>query len=237
MFITSKNAIVEAINKNIVISIEISDEKNNRNKDIISLATSKNIPIKYGSTNDSKYTTEKKSGIVAYIKDNQKNSLISVLSTALNNKKNPIVFILDGITDIHNYGAVIRNAHFFGIDAIIVPKNNSAPINEKVYEISSGAAYHIPILIETNLVNVVKYLKDNKFWVYYASEKGDSKLESMKFDCPMAVILGNEHSGVRSLLQKHADGSICIASPTGFDSLNVSAASAVIAYAYSTYKL
>ena len=128
MFITSKNAIVEAINKNIVISIEISDEKNSRNKDIISLATSKNIPIKYGSTNDAKYTTEKKSGIVAYIKDNQKNSLISVLSTALNNKKNPIVFILDGITDIHNYGAVIRNAHFFGIDAIIVPKNNSAQI-------------------------------------------------------------------------------------------------------------
>ncbi len=103
-----------------------------------------------------------------------------------------------------------------------------------MYEISSGAAYHIPIIVETNLSKTIEYLKNNHFWVYYASEKGTTKLQNMKFDTPTAIILGNEHSGVRELLQKCCDGSICIESQTGFDSLNVSASSAIIAYAYST---
>ncbi len=240
MFITSKNAIIEAITKNMVLSIEVADEKNSRNKDIISLAISKNISIKYIQNENNKRTkqlAEKKPSIIAHIKDTERHSMLSVLSKVLKEKKNPFVFILDGVTDVHNYGAIIRNAYFFGVDAIVVPKNNSAPLNEKVYEISSGAAYHIPILVETNLANVIEQLKKSNFWIYYASEKGQTKLQDMKFDVPIAVILGNEHSGVRSLLQKNSDGSICIESKTDFDSLNVSAASAIIAYAYSVYKI
>ncbi len=238
MFITNKNAIVESINKGIVEYIEVSNKDNHRNRDIISLAISKGIEIKYVSKTDNKYHANNKTGLIASVKaDIQKTSLTSLLSYSLEQKKNPLIFILDGITDVNNFGAIIRNAHFFGVDAIIVPKNNTAPMNEKVYEISSGAAYHIPIFTETNLSKTIDYLKENSFWIYFASEEGESKLQDVKFDSPKAIILGNEHSGVRPLLQKHSDGSICISSATGFDSLNVSAATAVLAYAYSVYKL
>ncbi|MBW5390296.1 TrmH family RNA methyltransferase, partial [Brachyspira hampsonii] len=74
------------------------------------------------------------------------------------------------------------------------------------------------------------------FWIYYASEKGETSLEDFKFNSPTAIILGNEHSGVRDILKKNSDGSVIINSSTDFDSLNVSAASAVIGYAYSIYK-
>lgn len=237
MFITNKNAIVESINKGVVEYIEVSNKDNHRNRDIISLAISKGVQIKYVSKEGNKYHSNNKTGLIACVKDNeQKRNLTSLLSYSLKQKKNPMIFILDGITDVNNFGAIIRNAYFFGIDAIIVPKNNSASMNERVYEISSGAAHHIPVFTETNISKTMDYLKESGFWIYYASEKGDTNLENIKFDTPMAVILGNEHSGVRPLLQKHSDGSICIGSPTGFDSLNVSAATAVIAYAYSIFQ-
>ena len=174
--------------------------------------------------------------IAASVKENAEIGIDVFLDRALEKTSTPLIFILDSITDVHNLGAIIRNAYFFDLGGIIIPKDNAAPINEKVYEISAGAAYHLPISIETNLNRVIEIMKDKGFWVYYASEKGDTSLENFKFDTPTAIILGNEHSGVRDSLKKNSDGSIIIRAQSDFDSLNVSAASAIISYAYSVYK-
>ena len=117
-----------------------------------------------------------------------------------------------------------------------MPKDNSAKVNEKVYEISQGAAYNLPILTETNLNRILDKMKDKGFWIYYASEKGEIPLENFKFDSPTAIILGNEYNGVRETIKKNSDGSIVINSLNDFDSLNVSSASAIIGYAYSIFK-
>lgn len=239
MFITSKNSITEAIAKDLVKILYVKYPLSKREKDIIKLAERKKILIKVIDKTNKKETEEtigKIFSIAADIKESTEIGINLFLNKALKEKSNPLIYILDSITDVHNLGAIIRNAYFFGVAGIIMPKNNSAPINEKVYEISEGAAYHLPISIETNLNRVLEKMKDKGFWIYYASEKGEVSLEDFKFDSPTAIIFGNEHSGVRETIKKNSDGSIIINSLNDFDSLNVSSASAIVGYAYSIFK-
>ncbi|MEI0610009.1 23S rRNA (guanosine(2251)-2'-O)-methyltransferase RlmB [Brachyspira pilosicoli] len=237
MFISSKNAIVEALSKDLVDVIYIKFPISKREKEIIKLAERKKVLIKNVDKREMESIVGKVYSIAASVKENAEIGIDVFLDRALEKTSTPLIFILDSITDVHNLGAIIRNAYFFDLGGIIIPKDNAAPINEKVYEISAGAAYHLPISIETNLNRVIEIMKDKGFWVYYASEKGDTSLENFKFDTPTAIILGNEHSGVRESLKKNSDGSIIIRAQSDFDSLNVSAASAIISYAYSVYKI
>lgn len=236
MFISSKNAIVEALSKDLVDVIYIKFPISKREKEIIKLAERKKVLIKNVEKKEMESIVGKVYSIAASVKENAEIGIDVFLDRALEKTNTPLIFILDSITDVHNLGAIIRNAYFFDLGGIIIPKDNAALINEKVYEISAGAAYHLPISIETNLNRVIEIMKDKGFWVYYASEKGDTSLENFKFDTPTAIILGNEHSGVRDSLKKNSDGSIIIRAQSDFDSLNVSAASAIISYAYSVYK-
>ena len=240
MFITSKNAITEAINKDLVKILYIKSPLSKREKEIIKLAERKKIKIKIVDKKEMESIIGKVYSIVADIEENAEIGIDSFLDKALNKdlkeKRKPLIFILDSITDVNNLGAIVRNAYFFGVAGIIMPKDNSAKVNEKVYEISQGAAYHLPILTETNLNRILEKMKDKGFWIYYASEKGEIPLENFKFDSPTAIILGNEHNGVRETIKKNSDGSIVINSLNDFDSLNVSSASAIIGYAYSIFK-
>ena len=236
MFITSKNAITEAISKSLVKILYVKFPLSKREKEIIKIAERKKIKIKTVDKKEMESIIGKVYSIAADIEENAEIGIDYFLENALNKKNNPLIFILDSITDVHNLGAIIRNAYFFNLDGIIIPKDNSAKINEKVYEISQGAAYHLPICIETNLNRILDKMKDKGFWIYYASEKGDIHLENFKFDLPTAIILGNEHKGVRETIKNNSDGSIVINSLNDFDSLNVSAASAIIGYAYSIFK-
>ena len=240
MFITSKNTITEAISKSLVKILYIKSPLSKREKEIIKLAERKKIKIKIVDKKEIESIIGKVYSIVADIEENAEIGIDSfldkILSKDLKEKRKPLIFILDSITDIHNLGAIVRNAYFFGVAGIIMPKDNSAKVNEKVYEISQGAAYNLPILTETNLNRVLEKMKDKGFWIYYASEKGEIPLENFKFDSPTAIILGNEHKGVRETIKNNSDGSIVINSLSDFDSLNVSAASAIIGYAYSIFK-
>ena len=188
MFITSKNAITEAITKDLVKILYIKSPLSKREKEIIKLAERKKIKIKIVDKKEMESIIGKVYSIAADIEENAEIGIDYFLENALNKKNNPLIFILDSITDVHNLGAIIRNAYFFGVAGIIMPKDNSAKVNEKVYEISQGAAYNLPILTETNLNRILDKMKDKGFWIYYASEKGEIPLENFKFDSPTAII-------------------------------------------------
>ena len=241
MFITSKNAITEAIAKDLVKILYIKNPLSKREKEIIKLAERKKIKIKIVDKKEIESIIGKVYSIIAEVEENAEIGIDSfldktLLSKDLKEKRKPLIFILDSITDVNNLGAIVRNAYFFGVAGIIIPKDNSAKVNEKVYEISQGAAYHLPIFTETNLNRTLEKMKDKGFWIYYASEKGEIPLENFKFDSPTAIILGNEHNGVRETIKKNSDGSVVINSLNDFDSLNVSSTSAIIGYSYSIFK-
>lgn len=235
MYITGKNAILEALSKSLVEVLYIKIPLKDREKYIVSMAKKYNTKIVSLEKCELVALSGKATSVVAKVSDEEKFGIESIVENAFSKTKNPLIFLLDGITDVHNLGAIIRSTYFFGSSGIILPKDNSASMNEKVYEVSSGAAYHMPVVTVSNLNRAIDYLKEKDFWIYYASEKGETNLSTFDFDKPTAIILGNEHSGVRKSVQENSDGSIYIKSINNFDSLNVGSACAVIAYAYSAY--
>ena len=136
-----------------------------------------------------------------------------------------LVLILDEVQDTRNLGSCLRSASFFGVDAVIIPKNNSADYaNTAVIETSTGGVYDLNIYKATNITNAIKELKKNEYWVSGFSEHADSEIESKDFSGKNAIIFGNEERGIRSLVEKNCDETLKITQKGKVSSLNVSIA-------------
>ena len=139
-------------------------------------------------------------------------------------------FLLDGITDPQNLGAILRNARAFGVAGVIVPKDRSCPVTGAVFRASAGAAAHVPIVQVTNLARAVEDLQEAGFWVYAAERAGENDISSMETAKRMGVVLGSEEKGIRKLVREKCDGSVRIAMEPGIDSLNVGMAAGILAF-------
>tara|TARA_B100000965_G_scaffold406470_1_gene445586 strand:+ start:1253 stop:1927 length:675 start_codon:yes stop_codon:yes gene_type:complete len=136
-----------------------------------------------------------------------------------------LVLILDEVQDTRNLGSCLRSASFFGVDAVIIPKNNSADYaNTAVIETSTGGVYDLNLYKATNITNAIKELKKNEYWVSGFSEHADSEIESKDFSGKNVLIFGNEERGIRSLVEKNCDETLKIAQKGNVSSLNVSIA-------------
>ncbi|MDR3611098.1 MAG: 23S rRNA (guanosine(2251)-2'-O)-methyltransferase RlmB, partial [Ignavibacteriaceae bacterium] len=134
---------------------------------------------------------------VAARKSSQKYYSVENIITDSKKTKYPLLLILDSIQDPRNLGAILRTAECSGVDGIIITKHNSASINETVIKTSAGAAEHAKICLVNNLVNTIKVLKDNGFWVIGASLEESKDYSSMDYKLPAALIIGNEEKGLR----------------------------------------
>lgn len=169
-------------------------------------------------------------GFVATIGQEPKALSLDDLCKVLDTEPNAIVLMLDGITDPHNLGAIIRTAECFGVKAIILPKNNSANTSSIIVsKTSSGAVYYIPIIMVNNLAQTIDRLKKIDFWVAATVLAEDSiSLFDFKPHPKMIWILGNESLGVRRLVRESSDYLITIPNYGVTQSLNVSVAAGVI---------
>lgn len=137
------------------------------------------------------------------------------------NKSNVIIVILDGITDVGNFGAILRSSVLFGVDFVVLPKNNSVPINSVAISHSAGAIFKINISYINNLNRFIGDLKKNNFWIY-ALDKQGIDITKVSFTDRTALIFGNEHRGLRPLVKKNCDQILNIPTNNKLDSLNVS---------------
>ena len=137
---------------------------------------------------------------------------------------------LDGITDPHNVGAIIRTANCLGCQGILLPKNRNAPITPAVWKTSAGAAASLPILRETNLVQCVKRLKQEGFWVFGSRTERAIPLWKAPWSEKCVIILGSEEKGIRPLLSAQCDFHLVIPITGPVTSLNVSVAAGMILY-------
>ena len=145
-----------------------------------------------------------------------------------------IIVLLDQITDPHNLGSIIRSAEAFGCKAIILPKDNSAVVNETVVKASAGATAHIEII---TIVNVAQFLEDIKkigFWIIGTSDRGtvsikDHNLYHKNF-YPACIIIGSEGKGMRRLTEERCDYIVSIPLKGRVSSLNASVAAGVVIY-------
>ncbi len=136
-------------------------------------------------------------------------------------------FLLDGITDPQNLGAILRNARAFGAAGVLMPKDRSCPVTAAVFRASAGAAAHVPVIQVTNLVRAMEAMKEDRFWVYAASGDGEIDLHSWGPAHRSGVVLGSEDTGIRKLVRDRCDAGVRIGIAAGVESLNVSVASGI----------
>lgn len=139
----------------------------------------------------------------------------------------PFLLILDGVTDPHNLGACLRSADAAGVQAVIVPKDNSAGMNETVRKVACGAAETVPLIPVTNLARTMKQLQDQGVWIVGTSGDASVSVFSAPFTGPLAVVMGAEGSGMRRLTREHCDHLIYIPMAGSVSSLNVSVATGI----------
>jgi 23S rRNA (guanosine2251-2'-O)-methyltransferase len=231
MVINSLNKLIEALEEKLPINkVFISTAKKDRridrviqlcrqNKVVFQIVPQQTINRKVGADNQ---------GIFAEISPIR----FYTLEEILQNIKTGLILILDDINDPGNMGAVIRSAVAAEVDAIIVPQRHSAPINETVLKASAGTLMKAKIVQAKNLVHAINYLKKNGFWIVGTVMEKEKSLAYYRYDftANTAVIMGNEHKGISPIVKKNTDQLVFIPISSNIDSLNVSAATAVILF-------
>lgn len=168
-------------------------------------------------------------GVVALAEPFKYEDLSKALS-AFAERDEACVLALDGITDPHNVGALIRTAEAAAISAVILPKRRSAGITASVYKSSAGAVEHVTIVRVTNLASAIEEAKRSGFWAYGADAKGDLDLFEVEFQKKSLVALGGEGSGLSRIVRESCDYLVKIPMAGTISSLNVSVAGALFMY-------
>ena len=143
--------------------------------------------------------------------------------------KNPLIIILDSITDPHNYGAILRSADQFSADAVVVRERRSARETAVVAQSSAGALAYLRIFTVSNLVRSAEDMKKAGFWIFGAAMEGVPAPKA-NFKGPAVLVLGSEGSGIGRLLKERCDTLVSIPTAGHVDSLNVSVAAGILMY-------
>lgn len=201
-------------------------------QNLFGLLREKDIPFQYVPDEFFRaFADRNHQGVLAEISPVAYRDIEEVLNEVENRGEVPFILILDRITDVRNFGAIARSAECAGAHAIVIPNKNSAKISSDAIKTSAGALYHIPVCRILNLKKLVRELKFNrKVVVYAASEKAEKLYTSVDLTLPVALILGSEDKGIEEGLLNLAHDKIRIPQKGQIESLNVSAAAAVILF-------
>lgn len=141
-----------------------------------------------------------------------------------------LILILDSVTDAGNLGAIIRTAVGSGAEGIILSRRNSAPLNETVLKSSAGALMNAKVVPSKNISIEMRALREKGYWIISTDVQSGLPYHEYSFDIPTALVIGSEGKGISSIVKKYADQFITIPHPGKIESLNVSAATAVILF-------
>ena len=157
---------------------------------------------------------------------------IDELISKVKESKTGILCILDEIKDPQNFGAILRNANFFGIIGIVIPSRHSVGLTDAAVKVSSGAVEYVHVAKVSNISYTIDKLKKEGFWVVCADSNQGEDIRKIKIPRPLAIILGSEGSGVKKLVKEKCDFILKIFPKgiSGVGSLNVASASAIIFY-------
>ncbi|WP_422860825.1 23S rRNA (guanosine(2251)-2'-O)-methyltransferase RlmB [Flagellimonas sp. S174] len=169
-------------------------------------------------------------GAIANISPVAFSSFETLVEKVVQEKKEPFFLLLDGVTDVRNFGAIIRSAECCGVDGIIIPKQGSAPVTDDTVKTSAGAAFRVPIAKVNHLKDAIFYLQSHEITIVAATEKAEDDLFNLDVSGPCAVIMGAEDKGISPSILKAADKRAKLPLMGSIGSLNVSVACGVFLY-------
>ncbi|HKI90212.1 MAG TPA: 23S rRNA (guanosine(2251)-2'-O)-methyltransferase RlmB [Draconibacterium sp.] len=175
-------------------------------------------------------TRKNHQGVVALLSPVEFYSIESILPGIYETGKNPFILLLDQITDVRNFGAIVRSAECAGVHGIIIPEKGMARIGGDAVKTSAGAIHHIPICRVESLAKTVQFMKDSGIKVVAASEKATEIYTVSNLNTPLCIVMGSEEKGISPKILQMADIQLKIPILGEIESLNVSVAAALMMY-------
>jgi 23S rRNA (guanosine2251-2'-O)-methyltransferase len=175
-------------------------------------------------------TTKNHQGAVAFISPISYDKIENIIPGIYEKGEVPLILILDGITDVRNFGAIARTAECAGVHALIVPAKGSAQINPDAIKTSVGALYKIPVCRHDSLFKTAKFLQESGLQLIACTEKTDDYLYQPDYTAPTAIVMGSEESGISVDLIRISDHLAKIPMYGEIESLNVSVSAGILLY-------
>ena len=226
-------AIIEAINSGKTID-KVFVQKGLQGdiaKELMQLVRRNNITFSYVPVEKlNKLTRKNHQGAVAYISPIDFYDLETLVVQVIESGKTPLFLILDQLSDVRNFGAIIRTAECTGVDGIIIQKKGGAPVNADTIKTSAGAVFKIPICKVDHIKDALFYLQGSGIQIIAATEKASDTIYSTDFTIPTAIIMGSEGKGISNSVLKAADKWAQLPMYGKIGSLNVSVACGVFLY-------
>ena len=169
-------------------------------------------------------------GVVAEIAPFRYSSVERILARAKKKAEPPFLLLLDGIQDVHNFGALLRTAEAAGMHGVIIPQRRAASVTATVYKSSAGAIHHLPIAQVTNLTRTIKQLQQEKIWVVGLDMAGKELYHQANLKGPLAIVVGAEGKGLSRLVMETCDFLTQLPMKGHVQSLNASVATAILIY-------
>ena len=200
-------------------------------RELLSVTREYNVPVQRVPVERiNKVTRKNHQGVIAFMAAVDYYHVDDIVPALYDEGINPLVVVLDGVTDVRNFGAIARTCECAGVNCIVIPERNSVSVNADAVKTSAGALNYLPVCRERNLVKAVQYLRDSSFKVMGASEKTDLNYTKADFTGPVAIVLGAEDTGISTDVLKLCDTLVAIPEFGQINSLNVSVAGGIMIY-------
>jgi len=173
--------------------------------------------------------TKKHQGVIAIHAAFEYKTVEDILRKAKDKGEDPFLFLLDGIEDPYNLGAIIRTANLAGVHGVVIPKNRAAGLTPIVIKASAGAAYYTPVAKVTNLSTCIEGLKKEGVWFVCADMDGETMYD-LNLTGSIGLVIGNEGNGVSRLVKEKCDFTASIPMKGDIESFNASVAAGVLGY-------
>lgn len=195
------------------------------------LLNEKDIPMQYVPMEKlNRVTRQNHQGVIAFVSPIVYEDYEQIIPALFDIGRNPLVLILDRITDVRNFGAIARTAECAGVDAIIVPSRGSALMGADAVKTSAGALFKIPVCRSVNLKDTIDYIKACGLQIVAATEKATDYHFQIDLTLPTAIMLGSEEDGVSPEYLKRCNQQVRIPMVGEIESLNVSVAAGIILF-------
>lgn len=226
-------AVIEAINagKDIDKVIIKKDLQGDLFKELMGALQGRIIPVQRVPIERlNRITRKNHQGVIAYISAVTYQRLEDIIPFLYEQGKNPFIVLLDGITDVRNFGAIARSCECAGVDAIVIPARDSVSVNADAMKTSAGALNVLPVCKEPDMNKAIRFLRNSGVKVYASNEKGSRNYSHVTYEGPVAIVMGAEDKGVSPENLRISDEIISIPQLGTIGSLNVSAAASVLIY-------
>ena len=232
--IEGRNSVIELLESGRDINkIFVQDgEKHGSINKIIAMASQRKILINTISKEKMKQMaqTENYQGVIAIVPPFDYVDIEDILSEAKARQEDPFIVLLDGIEDPHNLGSIIRTAETAGVHGIVIPKRRAASVNATVNKVSAGAVEHLKIARVNNMVETMKYLKEQGLWICGTDMDTKTYYYSLDLTGPLAIVIGSEGFGMSRLVKENCDFLVKIPMRGKITSLNASVSAGIVMY-------